>query len=486
MENKEIPFYDVLIVGAGLSGIAAAYHIQSKCPDKSYAVLEGRAVIGGTWDLFKYPGIRSDSDMYTLGFSFNPWESPKAIADGPSILQYIKDTAQKFGIDEKILFNHKVVDASWTDSSKYWTLTLRDAEGLSYRQMRCNFLISCSGYYDYERGHEPSFEGRESFEGLILHPQKWDESLDYQDKKVVVIGSGATAITLLPEMAKTAQKVTMLQRSPTYIKSLPGKDKMANFLRRVLPKKMAYNLSRWKNVLVSLAFYKAARKWPKSIKKFLIKEAKKEMGPNYDLKHLTPHYNPWDQRLCVAPDGDFFEALRSGKTEIVTDTIARFTPKGILLDSGAELEADIIVTATGLKVQMLGGMTVHVNGVLGETKDIHCYRGVMFSDVPNFAVAIGYTNASWTLKCDLSCHYVTRILNYMRKKHFRVCTPRFEGKGLDSKPLLDFDAGYIKRASAIMPKQGSKAPWKVYQNYVADYFTLKYRRAVDKYLEFEE
>jgi monooxygenase len=484
--TQDSPLYDVLIVGAGLSGIGAAYHVQSKCPNKSFAVLEGRASIGGTWDLFKYPGIRSDSDMYTLGFSFNPWVNPKAIADGPAILQYIKDTAAKFGIDKKIKYNHKVVDASWSDQDKMWTITLAMHESISCRIMRCKFLFTCSGYYDYAKGYVPSFPGSNSFEGVVIHPQQWDTKLDYENRKVIVIGSGATAVTLVPEMAKKAEKVIMLQRSPSYVVSLPREDRMANFFKKVLPGKAAYQLIRWKNILFSLTFYNASRKWPNAIKKLILKGVKKEMGESYDLTHFNPMYNPWDQRLCIVPDGDLFHAIKSGKAEVVTDTIQQFTTKGILLSSGKELQADIVVTATGLKVQLLGGMTLRLNGKIAEPKDIHCYRGVMFSNIPNFAVAIGYTNASWTLKCDLNCDYVVRVLNYMDKNNCSVCTPRFDRTEFSSEPLLDFDAGYIKRAVDILPMQGSKAPWKVYQNYMRDSFLLKYSSIKDKYLEFSK
>ncbi len=484
MSNSESTTYDTLIIGAGLSGIGAAYHIMDKCPDKSLAILEARAGMGGTWDLFKYPGIRSDSDMYTLGFSFNPWVDPKSIADGPSILQYIKDTAAKFGIDKKIKYSHKVQDASWSDESREWTLTIKNGDRET--TMKCRFLFCCSGYYDYTAGYEPEFPNSAAFGGTIVHPQKWDTALNYDNKKVVIIGSGATAVTLVPEMAKTAEKVTMLQRSPTYVMSLPRRDKTANFLNRVLPGKLAYRLIRWKNILVSLAFYQASRRWPKKIKDYILKKAKLQLGENYDMKHFEPDYNPWDQRLCIVPSGDLFKSIKSAKAEVVTDTIDHFTEKGILLKSGKELEADIIVTATGLKVQLLGGMTLHVNGKIAEPKDIHCYKGVMFSGIPNFAVAIGYTNASWTLKCDLSCQYVTRVLNYMQKHKYAVCTPKFDSSQFGSEPLLDFDAGYIKRAAGVLPMQGSKAPWKVYQNYILDMFTLKYSKATDRFLEFRK
>ncbi|MCF8277881.1 MAG: NAD(P)/FAD-dependent oxidoreductase [Flavobacteriales bacterium] len=475
---------DVVVVGAGLSGIGAAYHIQHDCPSRTYTVLEGRSSMGGTWDLFKYPGIRSDSDMYTLGFAFNPWVNPKAIADGPSILQYIKDTASKFGIDKKIQFDHKVTDASWSDADKCWTLSIAAHPNVPNTLLKCKFLFMCSGYYSYENGYTPEFPGRETFEGIITHPQKWDIETDYDNKKVVIIGSGATAVTLVPEMAKKAAKVTMLQRSPTYVVSLPSEDKLANLARKVLPSKMAYGIARWKNVLLSIAMYSASRKWPDGVKRLILKGVRQQLGADYDISHFSPNYKPWDQRLCVVPDSDLFRAIRKGKAEVVTDSIERFTPKGILLKSGKELEADLIVTATGLQVQMLGGMTASINGKAVNTSKLHCYRGVMFSDVPNFAIAVGYTNASWTLKCELSCQFVTRVLNYMEQQDKNVCTPRFDSNAFDTEPLLDFDAGYILRAGDVLPKQGSKHPWKVYQNYVRDLVSLKLGTVKDKYLEY--
>lgn len=483
--NTSIPYYDVIIVGAGLSGIGAAYHLQTECPNKSFAVLEGREAMGGTWDLFKYPGIRSDSDMYTLGFPFNPWSNPKAIADGSAILQYIKDTAAKFGIDKKIKFNHKVVDASWSDAEKLWTLKIAPHEGVQHETLKCKFLTMCSGYYNYENGYTPEFPGIENYKGKVVHPQKWTSDIDYENKKVVIIGSGATAVTLVPEMAKKAAKVTMLQRSPTYIMSLPSVDKVAEFFKKILPEKAAYAVIRWKNVFLSIFLYNASKKYPKAIKNFILKGIKKQLGDKYDLKHFDPKYNPWDQRLCLVPDGDLFKAIKKGKAEIVTDTINTFTEKGIMLNSGNELEADLIVTATGLKVQLLGGMTIHINGQLGDTAKTHAYRGVMFSDVPNFAFTVGYTNASWTLKCDLSCQFVTKVLNYMEAHNYEVCVPRFDSNAFETEPLLDFNAGYVLRALDVLPKQGSKHPWKVYQNYVKDVMALKWSGVDDEYLEYK-
>lgn len=481
----ENPKYDVVIIGAGLSGIGAAYHLQQNCPNKKIAILEARSSMGGTWDLFKYPGIRSDSDMYTLGFSFNPWENPKAIADGPDILKYIKDTSKKFGIDKLIQYKHKVINASWADADKEWTLQIEDNQSVENEKISCKFLLICAGYYNYSAGYQPAFPNENDFKGIIIHPQKWDTSLDYENKQVVVIGSGATAITMVPEMSKKAAKVTMLQRSPTYIVNLPSKDIIADFLRKILPSKMAYSISRWKNIFLSLITYKISKKWPNFMRKFIQKGIKMELGDKYEKAHFNPKYGPWDQRLCLVPDADLFNAIKAGKADIVTDTIKKFTENGIELDSGKVLAADIIVTATGLALQLIGGMALTVNGKKISSSETYCYRGVMLSDLPNFAIAIGYTNASWTLKCDLNCLFVAKLLNYMDKNGYEICTPRFDHQAFKTERLLDFDAGYVLRANDILPKQGSANPWKVYQNYFLDLATLKYSSLDDKYLEYK-
>jgi monooxygenase len=477
--------FDVIILGAGLSGIGAAYHVQNDCPDQSYAILEARGNLGGTWDLFKYPGIRSDSDMYTLGFPFYPWKNPQAIADGPAILSYIEDTANHFGIRENILFHHKVIRADWSDEGQMWTLEVEAHPEVENQIIQCKFLIGCTGYYDYENGYTPVFKGKDEFQGTIIHPQKWSPGIDYTDKKIVVIGSGATAITLVPELAKKAAGVKMLQRTPTYIVNLPREDKVANFLKKILPQKVAHRIVRWKNILSTVLFYYASKKWPQQIRRFIQKNIKKEIGEIYQHEDFDPPYNPWDQRLCLVPDGDFFEALKLPRVEIVTDTIDRFTERGILLNSGQELEADMIITATGLKVQMLGGMAVYKNGQKIEVNQTHCYKGVMFSEVPNFAIALGYTNASWTLKCDLNCEFVTRVINRMQNNGFTTCTPRFDAEKYESEPLIDLSSGYIQRAKNELPKQGSAAPWKVYQNYLKDLWALKYSKVNDGHLEYK-
>ncbi len=479
--------YDVIIVGAGLSGIGAAHHLQKYCPDHSFILLEMRESMGGTWDLFKYPGIRSDSDMFTLGYSFRPWKEAKAIADGPAILQYIQNTAKDGGIDQKIKYKHKVTSSNWSSEKNHWILDAEIQDDLQSVRFTSNFLFMCSGYYSYDKGYMPQFKGTERFQGQIVHPQKWTEDIDYTDKKVVVIGSGATAVTLVPELAKKASKVTMLQRSPTYITTAPSKDFIANGLRRILPSKMAYALSRWKNILLSILFFKLARSKPQFIQKVFLKNAKKELGDGFDVeKHFKPSYNPWDQRVCLAPDGDIFESLKSGKAAIVTGHIETFTEKGIQLKSGETLEADLVVSATGLQMEILGKMQLSIDGQPLDASKRFCYRGMMFSDLPNLAMAFGYTNASWTLKCDLTCQYVCRLLNYMKKNKLQKCTPRISPEdSLDPEPLLGFTSGYVQRSLHLLPKQGKKIPWKVHQNYVLDIFNFRYSSFEDKALEFK-
>lgn len=476
---------DVLIVGAGLSGIGAAYHLQANCPNKSYAILEGREALGGTWDLFRYPGIRSDSDMYTLGYSFRPWTNPKAIADGPAILQYVRDTAEAYGIDRKIRYRHWVERAAWSSKDNRWTVEARDGATGKTVRITCNFLFMCAGYYDYEGGYSPDFPGRDRFRGQVIHPQQWTPDVKYEGKRVVVIGSGATAVTLVPELAKRAAHVTMLQRSPTYIVSVPERDKIADWMRSRLPIGSAYALTRWKNVLFGMAFFAYCRRFPESAKKFLVGQVHKAMGSRVDVKtHFTPSYNPWDQRVCLVPDGDLFASIRDGHASVVTDHIETFTEKGIKLRSGEELEADLIVTATGLRLKFLGGLALTVDGEKIDPAKTMTYKGMMCSDVPNMAFAIGYTNASWTLKCDLTSEFVCRVLKHMDERGFAKCVPRRNDPSVREEPIIDFTSGYVQRALEYMPRQGSVAPWKVYQNYALDLITLRRARIEDGALEF--
>jgi cation diffusion facilitator CzcD-associated flavoprotein CzcO len=476
--------FDVVIVGAGLSGIGAAHHLQQNSPKKTYVILEGRDAIGGTWDLFRYPGIRSDSDMYTLGYRFRPWREAKAIADGISILNYVRDTATEGGIDRHIRFHHMVRHASWNSETATWTVETAHGPDGEKRLFTCNFLFMCSGYYDYAGGHDPAFPGAESFQGRIVHPQKWPEDLDYAGKRVVIIGSGATAVTLVPAMAKEAAHVTMLQRSPTYVVSRPAEDALANTLRRYLPGKLAYAITRWRNVLLGMYFYRLARSKPMAVKDGILKMVRAELGPDYDIAtHFTPRYNPWDQRLCLVPDSDLFAAIKSGAASVVTDQIDAITPTGIRLRSGEELPADIIVTATGLKLIFLGGLTVDVDGEPVDFPSTTTYKGMMYSGVPNLAASFGYTNASWTLKADLTCEYVCRLLNYMDRTGTRQCTPRLNGDVAPA-PYLDFSSGYVQRALHLLPRQGQTTPWKMHQNYAMDLLALRFGKVNDGVMEF--
>ena len=480
--------FDVLIMGAGLSGIDAAYHLQKYCPKKSYVILEQRERIGGTWDLFRYPGIRSDSDMLTMGYSFRPWTNPKAIAPGDDIRNYVTATARDEGIDQHIRFRHRVQNATWSSQDARWTVNAvrHEPDGLEERvTLTCNFLFSCAGYYRYSAGYLPEFADMDRFAGRIIHPQAWPEDLDYIGKRIIIIGSGATAVTLLPALAKSAGHVTMLQRSPTYIVSLPEQDRIANFLRRLMPDAWAYKISRWKNVAYMLYVYQLAQLFPNFVKAGIIKKISEELGPHYDVAtHFTPRYNPWQQRLCLVPDGDLFQAIKHGRASVVTGQIERFTETGIRLQSGEELQADIVVTATGLVLQTLGGADLEVNGRSVDLGKTLAYKGVMLSGVPNLAAVFGYINASWTLKADLICTYVCRLLNLMDKKGVRQVTPRSGHEAAVAPFIEKFNPGYMERAVASWPKQGSKAPWRVYQNYIRDICSLKWSPVDNKALEF--
>ncbi len=481
---QRLEHFDVLIVGAGLSGIDAAYHLQTKCPSKTFIILEGRNAIGGTWDLFRYPGVRSDSDMYTLGFGFRPWRDKKSIAGGPAILKYLQETAREFGIDRKIRFSHQVARASWSSPEALWTIHVTGPDGKPV-QFTCNFLYMCSGYYDYSGGYMPGWPGMDQYRGRLVHPQRWPEGLDYNGKRIVVIGSGATAVTLVPELAKSAAHVTMLQRSPSYIVARPSEDPIAKWTLRYLPASLAHHLVRWKNVLLGMYFYNAARRKPDGTKKVLLGYVREFLGPDYDIeKHFSPRYNPWDQRLCLVPDGDLFLSIRSGKVSIATDEIETFTETGLRLKSGEELEADIIVTATGLKLKLLGGLQLSIDGAAVNPAQSIGYKGMMNSDIPNFAWCFGYTNASWTLKCDLTSKYVCRLLNYMDAHGYAYCTPRRRDASIVEESAITMTSGYLQRSSAILPKQGSKKPWKLYQNYAMDLAALRFGKVNDGTMEF--
>jgi cation diffusion facilitator CzcD-associated flavoprotein CzcO len=480
--------FDVVIIGAGLSGIGAAVHLQQDCPGKSFTLLESRHTLGGTWDLFRYPGVRSDSDMYTLGYRFRPWRNAQAIADGPAIRKYVADTAAEHGIEPQIRYGHRVIGADWLPDDACWAVTVeRSVPGETRTEtlsLRARFLLFCSGYYDYAQGHRPHFPDEERFAGALVHPQFWPEQLDYAGKRVVVIGSGATAVTLVPEMAKTAAHVTMLQRSPSYVVERPGTDAIAEALKRWLPATLAYRLVRLKNVSQQIYYYALARKYPEQAKTRLVGLVQQALGPQFDVaRHFTPHYKPWDQRVCLVPDGDLFHSLREGRASVVTDQIERFTEHGIRLQSGQELPADVIVTATGLQLNVQGGVKLSIAGVPVDAASLLVYKGMMFSGVPNLASTFGYTNASWTLKADLTADYVCRLLKHMDRHGLAVCTPARDANETPE-PFLTFASGYVQRAIAMLPKQGQRKPWRLYQNYVLDWLTLRLGRVDDGVMAF--
>jgi monooxygenase len=475
---------DVIVVGAGVSGIAAGHYLQADCPGRSYAILESRQAIGGTWDLFRYPGVRSDSDMFTLGYSFRPWQGDGRFASGPAIREYVTETAKAEGIDRHIRYGHRVTGADWNSGKSRWIVTVAGPAG--EHPIECRFLFFCSGYYDYERGHEVEWPGAGSFTGRIVHPQHWPAGLDFAGKRVVVIGSGATAVTLLPEMARTAQHVTMLQRSPSYIVAMPSRDRIGAVLRRLLPLRASHAAIRWKNILMATLIYQLSRRRPELVKRLIRQQAVRLLGPDFDVdRHLSPRYDPWDQRLCIAPSADFFRAVRSGKASIVTDRIECFTPSGIRLASGEELPADVIVTATGLKLKLMGGAPISIDGVRMASSRSVVYRGSMYSGVPNLAVASGYTNASWTLKCELTARFVCRVLNEMQRRSNDTCVPELRpGEDALTEPFLNLTSGYIQRDAAMLPRQGVRSPWRMHQNYLLDLLTLKYARLRDGALRF--
>lgn len=477
---------DVLIVGAGLSGIAAAYYLQTRCPNKSFAIVEGRDAIGGTWDLFRYPGVRSDSDMYTLGYRFRPWTGDKAIADGPDILQYLKDTAREFGIDKQIRFNQRVRRIAWSSDSAEWTVDIEQGGVAAALEMRCKFLFMCTGYYRYDQGYTPQWEGRECFAGEIIHPQQWSEDIDCAGKRIVVIGSGATAVTLVPALAEQAAHVTMLQRSPSYIVSSPARDAISLWLHRHLPFRLAAWLARWRLILRQMYYFALARSKPQATRSLILQGIRQALGPEYDIeRHFAPRYKPWDQRLCLAPEGDLFEAIKAGKVSVVTERIDRFVETGIRLESGEELPAEIIVTATGLQMKLMHGVEILVDGAPVELGDTRSYMGMMYSGIPNLASAFGYTNASWTLKAELICEYVCRLLNHMERRGYDQCRPRLDAAEPETEAFVDFSSGYVQRALESLPKQGARRPWKAYQNYLKDLLVMRFGRLHDGVMEFK-
>jgi monooxygenase len=499
--------FDILIIGAGLSGIGAGAHMRRLCPGKTFAILEGRGASGGTWDLFRYPGVRSDSDMYTLGYSFRPWNDTKALADGPAILDYIRQTARDHDLEKEIRYGHRVRRAEWNSATATWTVEVsvsspslgkgsaqnedlpqsrKDAEEPQSQTATytCKFLYLCTGYYEYDSGYTPDWPTLANFKGTVVHPQFWPEELDYKDKTVIVIGSGATAITLVPAMAETAKHVMMLQRSPSYIVSMAAEDDIANFLRKLLPEKAAYAVSRWKNIIRQAFFYETSKKFPDFMRRLIAKGVRKELQDETLEHHFEPTYKPWDQRVCVVPDADLFNAMKTGKASVVTATIDEFTETGIRLSDGTELDADIIVTATGLKLKIMDGLTLVVDGETVDLANVMAYKGMMYSDVPNLAQAFGYTNASWTLKCDLTSEYVRRLINYMDEHGFSSCTPRLNDPTVTPEPALDFNSGYVLRALDEIPSQGSKHPWRLHQNYVKDLRMIRYGELSDGTMEF--
>ena len=486
---SDIEHLDVLVVGAGLSGIGAGHYLQADCPWATYAIFEARGAIGGTWDLFRYPGVRSDSDMYTLGYSFRPWDQDESIADGQAILDYIRETARVEGIDQHIRFHHRIVAADWSTPDGRWNITAErtdpetgDVETIN---LTCGFLFSCSGYYRYDHGYQPEFPGIDDFAGQIIHPQAWPEDLDYAGKRVVVIGSGATAVTLIPSMSDDTEHITMLQRSPTYIVALPAKNPLVNLIRRILPTRWSGPIVKWFNALMTQGSYQFSRRFPGLARKGIRALVKLQLPDGYEVdKHFKPRYDPWDQRLCLVPDGDLFKAIRRGDASVVTDSVDHFTADGIRLQSGEELPADIVVTATGLELLFIGGIDVSVDGKDLELPDKLTYKGMMLEDVPNLAIAIGYTNASWTLKCDLTCQYVTRLLNHMHATGLRQCTPENHDASVTAEPLLGLSSGYVQRSQHEFSKQGTRFPWQVKQSYLADYRALKRSDIHDEAMQF--
>lgn len=480
-----VQHFDVIIIGAGLSGIGTACHISRNCPEKSIAILERRERMGGTWDLFKYPGIRSDSDMASFSFKFKPWHSNRVLANGPDILNYVEETAQEHQLEERIQYSHKVTQADWSSQLQLWTLRVLNESSGEVTHFTCHFFINCTGYYNFDQGYSPDFAHPDRFKGTVVHPQHWPEELDYSGKRVVVIGSGATAVTLLPALAQKASHTIMLQRSPSYIMAMPNNDTLAALLNKLLPKTWVYRIIRARNTAVQRGLYVASMRWPKLVRKLILRDVRKRLGEDYDLRHFSPHYNPWEQRLCAAPNGDFFECIKEGKASVVTEHIESFTENGIRLKSGQEIEADIIVTATGLNLQMMGGMTVSIDSQPVELSEKMVYKSVMIQDFPNFAWIFGYTNAPWTLKSDLAGQYLSRLLTHMDKHGYKAVTPvDRDNNRLDSGVIDNFSSGYIQRSRNLLPRQGRSPHWKISMHYGKDKKMLLKQPIADGILQF--
>lgn len=482
MDGKN--YTDIVIIGAGMSGIGAACHLSKKNPEKTYTILESREALGGTWSLFKYPGVRSDSDMYTFGYSFKTWDSPKSFADAPSILKYLNEAVDEYDVRKTIKYAQRGVSYNFDQTKHLWTIVAVNPKTKKETVYTCQFILSCTGYYNYNEGYMPNYKGIENFKGAVIHPQKWPKNTNLTNKKVVVIGSGATAVTIIPEIAPITAKVTMLQRSPTYIGALPNKDIIANFIKYIFPKKQAYKLIRVKNVMLDMLFFNLCRRFPKTMKKFIVNNAKKALGTFPVEPHFSPHYKPWTQRFCLTPDGDFFKVIKNGQANVVTEHIDKFTENGVVLKSGEVLEADVIISATGLKILPFGGVKLSVDARPFYISESFVYKGLMLSNLANFFVFVGYTNASWTLKSDLTSAYVSRVFNYMNKHQFKSVIVKLLDNHLKPRPLLNLDSGYIHRAANTLPKQSDKIPWRVYQNYVLDYKMLKIDKVKDKHLFF--
>jgi monooxygenase len=477
--------YDILIIGAGLSGIGMASHLAMECPDKRVAILERRRAIGGTWDLFQYPGIRSDSDMFSFGYQFNPWNELKVLADGPSIRRYIADTARKYGVDRKVHFGIRTTDAAWSSTAERWVITAYEEGNEAPRIFTCKYLIPCTGYYNHDEGYQPRFPGQETFKGAFIHPQHWPEQLDYRGKRVIVIGSGATAVTLIPSMADETSHITMLQRSPSYIFSVPAYDKISSALQSILPRRWVYSMARSRNIFLQRQLYKAAKRWPRLTRRWLLANVEKKLGKGAEMQHFSPTYNPWDERLCAVPDGDLFRVIREGKASIVTDHIKTFTETGIVLESGKTLEADIVVSATGLQLQSLGGMKLHVDGQSLQINNLMTYKGVLLQDVPNLAYMFGYINAPWTLKVDMAASYVCRLLKHMLAQEFAVVTAHApEGEMLEETVMGSLQSGYVQRGTNQLPRQGRHVPWRVLHSVEADRVMLLKDPVYDSALTF--